>query len=130
MIDGVSPELCAAYDVDCTNYDLLGVMADQAEENGYPAVAEAMRWLWSNRKVPAHLRNAYAQWFGWHSVSYSIATGSAELPVVLHKRMPDFKDGDRPTDALRRFVTGWPSMSMDELELHYLTLKTKAESNT
>lgn len=64
-ITGVLLELCEAFEDEPFNFHLLGVMADCAEENGYPTTADCLRWCMEKRKTP-YLKEVGRGWALWN----------------------------------------------------------------
>lgn len=112
-IAGVPEELLAKYNDNPHEYDLLGVMADAADENGESVVAEALRWLWVQRRSP---QLNPPRMSGWAGKMTKERTEPYFLPVSMWDRMRDWQDEDTSTDAIIRVVDAWIEASESQRE--------------
>lgn len=105
-LKGVPAELCAAFDLNPADYTLLGVMADAADENGEPEVAECLRFLWKHRLLP----DQSGCKFWWN-----------DMPVKMLNVMVEASDWScsTPCNTLYRLLWAWPQhkqLLIDALE--------------
>lgn len=84
-------------------------MADAADENGEPEVAECLRFLWKWRLVPDYIYDI-ATWGGW---------GLPDAPTFeFWEKMPH-RVSKTPCFALGRVLEAWPQhkqLLIDALE--------------
>jgi len=96
-------EMEAYYDEHHKQYDLLGVMADAADDNGEPLVAEALRWLWGFKTYPERSAGS-GRTYMWTADCPNIYTLDNTLEFQLR---PPAAEGDSPTRAVYRLVIGY-----------------------
>lgn len=65
-IPNVDPALQLAFNAAPDSVLLIGLMADNARENGDTETADALSWLWSRQLVPV----SYGYWSGWYWADY------------------------------------------------------------
>ncbi len=104
MIKGVPEELQVAYNQNPQQYDLLGVMADAADENNEPEVAECLRWLWRWKRVPV-VTPVGACWYWPIRMSFKVPK---ELPDSLRAFCADWYEQDTPMRCVERVTKGFP----------------------
>jgi hypothetical protein len=82
-VTGVPIELCNAYEADPTCWQILGVMADAAEENGESLAADCLRWCYEKRRVPLLYGDRYDDYggAGWNRL------WDENQRIIFHERL-------------------------------------------
>jgi uncharacterized protein (TIGR02996 family) len=105
-IDGLNPDLLAAYDRAPDDLTLIGAMADWAMEHDAPDVAEFMAWVREKGVRPS--RSSGANCWGWW-----FCNGWDDLPSGLWHNMTEPFDRDAAHHQLLRVLTSWLRLSRD-----------------
>jgi len=115
VIKGVPEELQAAYNLCPQQFDLLGVMADAADDNGEPEVAECLRWLWRWKRVARLIEDNHSSWM-WHTDETLLNTNEYSLPESLRGFCPDWDHEDESLRAIERITIGFPKWKQQHSE--------------
>jgi hypothetical protein len=74
------------------DWNLRGVVADWAEDNQRPDLAECLRWMVRAHKRPYHGASGGATWFNAETVAEGLGDPESDIPAVLFKLLEDGKE--------------------------------------
>lgn len=117
MIKGVPIELQTAYNQQPEQYDLLGVMADAADEAGEFEVGEALRWLWRWQRVPLY-HSVDKDWY-WEGGLQNGRGGQSAIPSYLRHLCPEYRFGDTALRCVERITIGFPKWKAQHSEEYH-----------
>jgi uncharacterized protein (TIGR02996 family) len=69
------------------DWDLRGVAADWAEDNGRPELAECLRWMVRQKKRPYPGVPAPSSWFNGEKVDPELPDHESNLPAAVYERL-------------------------------------------
>ena len=107
-------DLCATPE----DWALRGVVADWAEDNDQPRLAEALRWMIRHQKRPYLDSTGTGTWFNAETVSPGLGDPEADIPEEVYTHL----DGGKKTANHKKFP------SMREAEESFLRAWAKARA--
>jgi hypothetical protein len=95
------------------DWSLRGVVADWAEDNNQPRLAESLRWMIREQKRPYHGSSGGGTWFNADTIAEGLGDPESDLPAVLFSRLEGGKQiaNHKSFPTLRAaeesFLTAW-----------------------
>jgi hypothetical protein len=74
------------------DWNLRGVVADWAEDNNRPELAECLRWMIRQRKRPYHGASATGTWFNAETVSEGLGDPESDIPAAVYRSLEGGKE--------------------------------------
>ncbi len=68
-----------------SDWDFLGLVADWAEDNDQPYLAECLRWMIRQRKRPNLDVSGTGTWFNAETIPEGLGDPESDVPAVLYK---------------------------------------------